>query len=112
MWLPDGVEKRPWAGVCQRGVAARATDRGPRNFLIESGKPCQNGTNESFNGKFRDECLDMNWFYSQAHAKVIIETWRSTTMSFDPTPAWEHQTPLEFVSQRKSESTTGARVYR
>jgi Integrase core domain len=31
----------------------------PRNFHIDPGKPWQNGTNESFNGKFRDECLSM-----------------------------------------------------
>ncbi|NDG83375.1 MAG: IS3 family transposase, partial [Betaproteobacteria bacterium] len=53
-----------------------AADKGLRNLLIEPGKPWQNGTNESFNGKFRDECLAMNWFYSRAHAKVIIESWR------------------------------------
>lgn len=47
-----------------------------RNLLIEPGKPRQNGTNESFNGKFRDECLAMNWFYSRAHAKMFIEAWR------------------------------------
>jgi putative transposase len=37
-----------------------AVDKGLRNLLIEPGKPWQNGTNESFNGKFRDECLAMN----------------------------------------------------
>jgi putative transposase len=52
-----------------------ATDRGLRDLLFEPGKPWQAGTNESFNGKLRDECLDMNWFYSRTYAKVIIETW-------------------------------------
>jgi putative transposase len=42
-------------------------------MLLESGKPWQNGTNESFNGKFRDECLAMSWFHSRKHAKVLIE---------------------------------------
>lgn len=53
-----------------------AVERGLRNLHIEPGKPWQNGTNESFNGKFRDECLAMNWFHSREHAKVIIEIWR------------------------------------
>ena len=44
--------------------------------LIEPGKPWQNGVAESFNGKFRDECLNLEWFRSRAEAKVIIETWR------------------------------------
>jgi putative transposase len=37
-----------------------AVAKGLRNLLIEPGKPWQNGTNESFNGKFGDECLAMN----------------------------------------------------
>ena len=41
--------------------------------LIEPGKPWQNGVTESFNGKFRDECLSLEWFRSRAEAKVIIE---------------------------------------
>ena len=40
---------------------------------IDPGKPWQNGTNESFNDKFRDECLSLEWFRSRAEAKVIIE---------------------------------------
>ena len=40
---------------------------------IDPGKPWQNGTNESFNDKFRDECLSLEWFRSCAEAKVIIE---------------------------------------
>jgi Integrase core domain len=44
--------------------------------LIEPGKPWQNGVAESFNGKFRDECLSLEWFRSRAEAKVLIEEWR------------------------------------
>jgi putative transposase len=44
--------------------------------LIEPGKPWQNGVTESFNGKFRDECLSLEWFRWRAEAKVIIEAWR------------------------------------
>ncbi len=44
--------------------------------LIEPGKPWQNGVGESFNGKFRDECLSLEWFRTRAEAKPIIERWR------------------------------------
>jgi putative transposase len=44
--------------------------------LIEPGKPWQNGVAESFNGKFRDECLSLEWFRTRAEAKVVIESWR------------------------------------
>ena len=40
---------------------------------IDPGKPWQNGTNESFNGKFRDECLSMEWFRNRIDAKIVIE---------------------------------------
>jgi len=49
---------------------------GVQTSYIEPGKPWQNGTNESFNGKFRDECLNMEWFRNRAEAKIIIEGWR------------------------------------
>jgi putative transposase len=50
-----------------------AANKGLHNLLIEPSKFWQNSTNQSFNGKFRDECLAMNWFHSGAHDKVIVE---------------------------------------
>src|SRR5438128_2357346 len=44
--------------------------------FVDPGKPWQNGDNESFNGKFRDECLNMEWFRSRREAAVLIEVWR------------------------------------
>lgn len=43
---------------------------------IQPGKPTQNCFIESFNGKFRDECLNENLFFSLNHAKELIENWR------------------------------------
>ena len=89
-----------------------AADRGLRTLLIEPGKPWQNGTNESFNGRFRVERLVMNWFYSRAHANVIIESRRKHYRAVRPHSSLGYRTPLELVSQWKSESTTGAGVSR
>ena len=44
--------------------------------LIELGKPNQNAYIESFNSRFRDECLNERWFMSRAHARAVIEAWR------------------------------------
>jgi putative transposase len=44
--------------------------------FIDPGKPWQNGTDESFNGKFRNECLTLEWFRNRMEAKVGIERWR------------------------------------
>jgi putative transposase len=59
------------------------TEQGIRTALIDPGKPWQNGVGESFNGKFRDECLSLEWFRSRAEAKVVIEMWRQ---HFNPVP--------------------------
>ena len=44
--------------------------------FIEPGKPVRNAFVESFNGRFRDECLNEEWFVSLAHARAVIEDWR------------------------------------
>jgi putative transposase len=43
---------------------------------IDPRKPWQNGTDESFNGRFREECLDLEWFRTREEARVLIEAWR------------------------------------
>jgi putative transposase len=47
----------------------------PWSFL-RPGKPNENAYIESFNGKFRDECLNEHWFVTMAQARRIIESWR------------------------------------
>jgi putative transposase len=66
--------------------------------LIEPGKPWQNGTNESFNGKFRDECLSIEWFRNCMEAKVVIEYWRLHYNEIRPHSSLNYQTPTELIS--------------
>jgi putative transposase len=49
---------------------------GVRLRFIEPGKPVQNAYVESFNGKFRDECLNLHWFRSLRHVREDIGRWR------------------------------------
>lgn len=65
--------------------------------LIEPGKPWQNGVTESFNGKFRDECLSMEWFRNRLEARVIIEDWRQHYNEIGPHSSLKYLTPNEFV---------------
>jgi putative transposase len=67
--------------------------------LIEPGKPWQNGVVESFNGKFRDECLSLEWFRSRAEAKVLIENWRRHYNEVRPHSSLNYLTPNEFVAR-------------
>jgi putative transposase len=64
--------------------------------LIDPGKPWQNGTTESFNGKFRDECLSMEWFRSRVEAKVVIDQWRRHYNEVRPHSSLGQKTPAEF----------------
>ena len=70
--------------------------------LIDPGKPWQNADNESFNGKFRDECLSLEWFRSRVEARVVIETWRRHYNYVRPHSSLEDLTPIEFKSRYDS----------
>ena len=70
--------------------------------LIDPGKPWQNGADESFNGKFRDECLSIEWFRSRREAKVVIETWRLHYNAVRPHSSLDYRTPNEFRQHHES----------
>jgi len=56
-----------------RAILKWMVDEGIATVLIDPGKPWQNGACKSFNGKFRDECLNLQWIRSRSEAKVVIE---------------------------------------
>jgi putative transposase len=62
------------------------------------GKPTDNLYNESFNGSFRDECLNVHWFLSLADAQEKIEHWRQKYNSFRPHGSLQNLTPDEVVA--------------
>jgi len=70
--------------------------------LIDPGKPWQNGTDESFNGKFRDECLSLEWFRSRREATILIEIWRKHYNAIRPHQSLDYLTPIEFKQQHSS----------
>jgi putative transposase len=67
--------------------------------LNDPGKPWQNGTDESFNGKFRDECLSAEWFRNRTEAAAVIETWREHYNEVRPHSSLGYMTPHEFKQQ-------------
>ncbi|HEY2906249.1 MAG TPA: IS3 family transposase [Vicinamibacterales bacterium] len=72
--------------------------------FIDPGKPWQNGTDESFNGKFRNECLTVEWFRNRLEAKVGIEQWRRHYNEERPHMSLGDLTPVEFKAQITSQS--------
>lgn len=64
--------------------------------FIEAGKPVQNCFIESFNGRFRDECLNEHWFQSLPHARQIVQEYRIDYNQNRPHSSLGYQTPEEF----------------
>ncbi len=72
--------------------------------LIDPVKLWQNVTNESFNDKFRDECLSLEWLRSRAEAQVLIEIWRQHYNVVKPHSSLGNLTPRKFLNQSTEEA--------
>jgi putative transposase len=64
------------------------------------GRPIDNACIESFNGSFRDECLNVNWFMSLDDARNKIETWRKDYNEFRPHSGLTYMTPAEYAQKQ------------
>jgi transposase InsO family protein len=69
------------------------TKIGSKTLFIEPGSPWENGFNESFNGKLRDELLNGEIFYTLKEAKVLIEEWRKTYNTIRPHSSLDYRPP-------------------
>lgn len=87
---PEGTSKAMFDWSERTGVRLR---------FIEPGKPVQNAFVESFNGKFRDECLNLHWFRSLPHAREEIGRWRSHYNTKRPHSALGYLAPTEFLTK-------------
>ena len=84
-------------------------DAGIDTALIDPGKPWQHATDESFNGKFRDEFLRLQWFRNRMDVKVGIEQWRQHYNEVRPHSSLGYLTPAEFKAQLRAGSDDGGR---
>jgi putative transposase len=76
---------------------AWAYQAGVRLSFIRPGKPVENAYIESFNGRFRDECLNEHWFLTMAHARRAIEAWRIEYNTERPHSSLGNMTPEEYA---------------
>lgn len=72
---------------------------------IAPGKPMQNGFVESLNGRFRDECLNETLFRGLAHARHVIEEWRTDYNTERPHTSLDGLTPDEFAAQSRADQS-------
>jgi putative transposase len=95
-----------------RAILQWATTSGITTAPIDPGKPWQNGMDESFNGKLRDECLSLEWFRCRPEAVAVIEAWREHYNAVRPHSSLGYLTPTEFKIKsgllRDVTSTAGA----
>jgi putative transposase len=76
-----------------------AYEHGVELRFIDPGKPVQNAFIESFNGRFRDECLNQHWFLSLPQARRVVEAWRRDYNQDRPHSSLGYRTPDEFARQ-------------
>ncbi len=76
-----------------------------RHILNQPGKPTQNADIDSFNGKFRDECLNERWFQSLKQARAEIARWRIDYNEVRPHRSCGRMPPTKFAAQHRQ--TTG-----
>jgi putative transposase len=93
-----------------KALDAWAYQRGVKLTFIRPGKPVENAYIESFNGRFRDECLNENWFLTLEHARRIIEKWRIDYNNERPHSSLGYLTPEEFIRQETEKFSTGMPV--
>jgi putative transposase len=94
--LPLQIRSDNGPEFISKAVEQWAYDNDVDWHFIEPGKPIENAYIESFNARFRDECLNEHWFTSLADARQKIKEWRKDYNQRRPHSALGYRTPLEF----------------
>ena len=97
--LPRQIRSDNGPEFVSRAVDQWAYEQGLHWHTIQPGRPMENGYVESFNGRFRDECLNENWFIDLAHAREKIAEWKQEYNERRPHSSLQDRTPVEFAAQ-------------
>jgi putative transposase len=101
--LPDSIRVDNGPEFISKAMDEWAYRRGVKLDFIRPGKPVENAHIESFNGRFRDECLDQHYFLDMQEAKETIEAWRDEYNTFRPHSSLGYKTPEEYLKQWEQE---------
>ena len=99
--LPRAIRTDQGPEFTSRALDRWAYEHGVDLKLIAAGKPTQNAYIESFNGKFRDECLNDHYFNNLAHARVVIAEWRRDYNETRPHSSLGRMPPAEFAARHR-----------
>ncbi|MGB9285073.1 MAG: IS3 family transposase, partial [Candidatus Sulfotelmatobacter sp.] len=97
--LPRQIRSDNGPEFVSRAVDQWAYEQGLRWHTIQPGRPMENGYVESFNGRFRDECLNENWFSDLGDAREKIARWKQDYNEERPHSSLQYRTPVEFAAQ-------------
>src|SRR5580704_5707541 len=100
--LPRQIRSDNGPEFVSHAVDQWAYEQGLQWHTIQPGRPMENGYVESFNGRFRDECLNENWFGSLADAREKIAQWKQDYNELRPHSSLQYRTPMEFAQQSAS----------
>ena len=93
---PESVRSDNGPEFCSRRMLGWAEDRKVAIVHIQPGRPMQNGHVESFHGRLRDECLNVNWFRTLADVRRTVANWREEYNGERPHSSLGYRTPAEF----------------
>jgi putative transposase len=96
--VPERIQCDNGSEFISKEVDRWAYENGVTLDFSRPGKPTDNPYIESFNGKFRDECLSVNWFLSLEDAKSKIESWKDDYNYFRPHSSLNDLSPQEFIN--------------
>ena len=96
-WLPEVITVDNGPEFAGKALDEWAYRRGIKLNFIRPGKPVENAFAESFNGRLRDECLNINWFMSIKHAREVIESWRQDYNEVRPPSSLKGRSPNEYA---------------
>lgn len=96
---PEAIRSDNGPEFAGNALDAWAYSTGVKLDFIQPGKPTQNAYCESFNGKFREECLNDNQFQTLIETQVIIENWRNDYNDERPHSSLNGLTPSEFAAR-------------
>ena len=102
---PKRIQVDNGSKFISRALDKWAYGHGVKLHFSRPGKPTDNAFIESFNGSFRDECLNLHWFLDLEDARQKIETWRRDYNEFRPHSSLGGQTPQMIYDTYKEAET-------
>ena len=101
---PDTIVSDNGTEYTSNAILSWADETGVGWHYIAPGKPQQNGMNESFNGRLRDELLNETLFRSLPHARAVLEVWRRDYNELRPHSKLGWMTPKDYASALSGET--------